>query len=97
MTNATVEVARAAVEGLERMIVALSLPGNTKDRVRTSLALLQEFPRLGQKLSGRWEGTRFVLGPWRWMILVYEFDEETNRVVILTIQDGRSSRAVTGK
>jgi hypothetical protein len=41
-------------------------------------------------------GMRFVLGPWRWMILVYVFLEDEDRVVILTIQDGRSSTAPTG-
>jgi hypothetical protein len=38
---------------------------------------------------------RFVLGPWRWMLIVYVFDEAQDRVAIVTIQDGRSSRAAT--
>jgi hypothetical protein len=36
-----------------------------------------------------------MLGPWRWLILVYVFIEEEDRVVVVTIRDGRSSSAVT--
>lgn len=97
MSNTRVELARAALEDLERLIVTLSLPGDTKNRVRESLVPLREFPRLGRELSDGWEGMRFVLGPWRWMLLVHEYDEEANRVTVLTIQDSRSSRAATSR
>jgi plasmid stabilization system protein ParE len=90
---ARVELARAAVDDLVRLIAVLSLPGDTRDRVRQSLMPLSEFPRLGPELTGRWAGLRFVLGPWRWMLLVYEYVEDDDRVVILTIQDARSSTA----
>lgn len=92
---AAVELARAAIEDLERLIVVLSLPSDTRDHVRSSLAPLAEFPRLGPELTGRWSGMRFLLGPWRWMLLVYEHDEDADRVVVLTIQDARSSSAAT--
>jgi hypothetical protein len=46
-------------------------------------------------LAGRWTGMRFTLGPWRWMLLVYQFDESGDRLVVVTIQDSRSSEAVT--
>lgn len=92
---ADVELARAAVEDLERLIAVLSLPSDTRERVRHSLAPLKEFPRLGPELTGRWSGMRFLLGPWRWMLLVYEYDPTVDRVVILTIQDARSSSAAT--
>ena len=75
----------------------LSLPADTRARVRRSLAPLGEFPRLGPELTGRWSGLRFLLGPWRWMPLVYEYDEDADRVVILTIQDARSSSAATSE
>lgn len=91
---AVVELSRAAVEDLERLIAVLSLP-NTRDRVRHSLAPLEELPRMGPELTGRWSGMRFLLGPWRWMLLVYEYDESADRVVVLTIQDARSSSAAT--
>jgi hypothetical protein len=59
------------------------------------LRSLVEFPKLGPALAGRWDGYRFILGPWRWLILVYVFIEEEDRVVVVTIQDARSSTAVT--
>lgn len=90
---ARVELARAAIEDLDRLVAVLSLPTDTRDRVRRSLAPLAEFPRLGPELTGRWTGMRFLLGPWRWMLLVYEYDEDADRVTVLTIQDARSSAA----
>lgn len=94
---AQVELARVAVEDLDRLVRVVSLPADTRDRVRAVLAPLVEFPRLGQELTGRWEGLRFVLGPWRWMLLVYEYLEDEDRVVVLTTQDTRSSSAVTSE
>jgi plasmid stabilization system protein ParE len=92
---ASVELARAAVEDLDRLIVILTLPADTRERVRSSVTPLVDFPRLGVELTGRWAGTRFLLGPWRWMLIVYEYFETEDRVVILTIQDARSSTAAT--
>ncbi len=92
---ALVELARAAVEDLQRLMAVLSLPADTTDRVRSNLQALAEFPLLGPALEGRWQGMRFVLGPWRWMLLVYEYDEVEDRVVVVTIQDARSSASVT--
>lgn len=94
---ARVELAHVAVEDLDRLIAVLSLPADTRERVRRSLEPLGEFPRLGPELTGRWQGTRFVLGPWRWMLLVYEHIESEDRVVVLTIQDARSSSAATSR
>lgn len=93
---AEVEFARVAIEDLRRLIAVLSLPSDTPSRVRASIAALARFPRLGPELSGRWSGFRFVLGPWRWMLLVYVHLEEEDRVVIVTVQDARSSTAATG-
>lgn len=92
---ARVEITRAAVEDLDRLVATLSLPADTRQRVRASLGPLSEFPRLGFELAGRWEGLRIVLGPWRWMLLIYEYHEADTRVVVLTIQDARSSSAAT--
>jgi plasmid stabilization system protein ParE len=94
---AQVEIARAAVADLDRLVLTHSLPRDTRDRVRGSLRSLERFPRLGPELTGRWEGFRFILGPWRWMVLVYVFDERHDRVVIVTIQDARTSSAATGE
>ncbi|HEX3268383.1 MAG TPA: type II toxin-antitoxin system RelE/ParE family toxin [Gaiellaceae bacterium] len=93
---ARVELAAAAVEDLERLILTHSLPANTKARVQRTLRPLERFPLLGAELGRRWEGLRFVLGPWRWMVVVYAYLEDENRVVVVTIQDGRSSTAPTG-
>lgn len=93
---AQVELARAAVADLDRLVRTHSLPSDTRDRVRTSLEPLGRFPRLGPELNGRWEGFRFILGPWRWMLLIYVFDERQDRVVIVTIQDARTSSAASG-
>ena len=92
---ATVELATRAVADLERLSRALSLPGDTRARLRACLAPLAEFPRLGAPLSGRWTPLRFVLGPWRWMLIVYEYIESEERVVVVMIQDARTSSAVT--
>jgi hypothetical protein len=92
---AKAELAAAAVEDLDRLILTLTLPADTRDRVRRSLATLEEFPRLGPELAGRWSRLRFILGPWRWMLIVYQFDESGDRVTVVTIQDARSSRAAT--
>ena len=93
---AQVELARAAVEDLGRLVRTHSLPGDTRERVRILLEPLGRFPRLGPELTGRWNGFRFILGPWRWMLLVYVFDVERDRVTIVTIQDARTSSAATG-
>jgi len=86
------QTARADLEGLIR---THSLPADTRDRVARSLQPLARFPLLGASLTGRWSRFRFVLGPWRWMLIVYTYDEEAARVAILTIQDARSSLAAT--
>jgi plasmid stabilization system protein ParE len=88
---ARVELTAAAVEDLDRLIRSHSLPVDTKDRLRRSVRLLERFPLVGAELSGRWSGFRFILGPWRWMVLVYITLEDDERIVIVTIQDGRSS------
>jgi len=90
-----VDLAVSAVEDLDSLIAALSLPADTRRRVRSCLGSLERFPRLGPELSGRWTGLRFLLGPWRWMLLVYHSDENADRVVVVTIQDARSSAATT--
>lgn len=93
----TVVVAETARLDLDALILTHSLPDSTRDRVRTALAPLTEFPFLGPALTGRWQGLRFVLGPWPWMLLVYQFDETSDQVSVVTIQDSRSARAATAQ
>ena len=90
-----VELAAAAVEDLDGLIRSLSLPPDTRARVQRSLRPLEQFPRLGPELTGSWAGMRFLLGPWRWMLMVYVLEEAEDRVVIVTIQDARASTAAT--
>jgi len=85
----------AAVEDLDSLIRTHSLPADTRARVARSLRALESFPLLGPALSGRWEGFRFVLGSWRWLVLVYVFIESEDRVVVVTVQEARSSIAAT--
>ena len=92
---AQLEISAAAAEDLDRLIATLSLPEDTKERFRSSIAPLERFPLLGPALRGRWSEFRFVLGPWRWMIVVYAHLAEDDRIVSVTVQDGRSSTAGT--
>jgi len=84
-----------ALHRFERLIETHSLPADTRTRLRRSLHPLEAFPLLGAPLHGRWVPFRFVLGPWRWMIVVYACDEEQDRVLIVTIQDARTAEAAT--
>jgi plasmid stabilization system protein ParE len=91
---ARLEVSRAAADDIARLCITHSLPPDTNERIRRSLRSLGQFPRLGTELEGEeWAGFRFVLGPWRWMVIVYEAYDIDDRVVIITVQDGRSSNA----
>ncbi len=86
-------LAENAVADLDQMIISHGLPDDTRARVKRSLRPLERFPYVGRALAGRWEGARFVLGPWPWMIIVYDFHEQDDEVVVLAFQDGRSSTA----
>lgn len=92
---ARILVAAAAADDLARMIATHSLPADTPARVRRSIEPLGQFPLLGPPLTGRWRDYRFILGPWRWMLIVYAYDPDPDIVAILTIQDGRTSTAAT--
>ena len=94
---AHVEISAAARADLESLIASHSLPSDTRESVRRSLRHLERFPLIGPALEGRWEGFRFLLGPWRWLILVYVVLEDEGRVVVVTIQDGRSFGSPTSR
>jgi hypothetical protein len=94
---ASVELARAAIEDLDDLIRTRSLPPDTRARVARSLRSLERFPLMGPELSGRWEGLRVLLGPWRWLLLIDVVIESEDRVVVVTIQDARSSTSVTSQ
>jgi hypothetical protein len=92
---ARVVVAPAAATDLERLTVTHSLPADALGRVSKSIEPLAQFPLLGASLEGRWDKYRFVLGPWRWMLIVYAYDRGADVVAIVTVQDARSSTAAT--
>jgi len=80
-----------AERDVEEAIANLSLPGDTWARVGRSLRLLEDFPLSGRELEGRWSRARFVLGPWPWMILVYRYDDSSDRVFLVAVHDARSA------
>jgi ParE toxin of type II toxin-antitoxin system, parDE len=89
-----VVVAPSARDSLARLIKTHSLPPNTTARVKRSLDPLRRFPLLGRAIEeGRWSGYRFILGPWRWLIVLYQYDEESDLVLVASFEDGRSSKA----
>ncbi len=92
---ARVELRLNAVKSLDRMIVTHSLPADTRARVQRSLRILNQFPLVGRQLEGRWKDFRFIVGPWRWLLIVYVHDERRDVVFVVSIQDARSSAAVT--
>ena len=72
---AKVRLSVPAVDDLDRMIVTHSLPVDTRLRVQRSLRILEQFPRIGRQLEGRWAPMRVILGPWRWMLIIYSYEE----------------------
>lgn len=91
---AKVVVRPAAATSLRHLIESHELPPDTTARVRRSLNVLATFPLAGRTLEGAgFDGLRFVLGPWRWMLVVYEYDAASDRVAVVLIEDARTSRA----
>jgi plasmid stabilization system protein ParE len=92
---ARVELSAAALEDLDALIASHELPSDALPRVVRSLRPLDRFPLAGRALTGRWRGFRFIVGPWRWMLLVYVYIEAEDRVVVVTVQDARTSSSAT--
>ncbi|MDE3133756.1 MAG: hypothetical protein KGL15_06800 [Acidobacteriota bacterium] len=90
---ASVTVTRAAVEDIDTLVRSHGLPADTRARLRRHLSILARFPLAGQALGGRWDGARYLVGPWAWLIVLYEYDADHDRVGVLAVQDGRSSTA----
>lgn len=90
-----VVVTPTAAADLDRLVRSLSLPPTTRQRVVASLRALELFPLIGAPLLGRWARYRFILGSWRWMLIVYVHDEATDRVAVVTIQNARSAASAT--
>lgn len=92
---AALNVGRRAVADLARLIVTHSLPVDTPARGTRSLRPLADFPLMGSPVDGT--PYRFLLGPWRWMLIVYVHDEAADEVTVIGIEDARSTSAVSGR
>lgn len=80
---------------MNEAIAALTLQDDAWTRIGRSLRVLETFPLAGPELAGRWTPTRFVLGPWSWMILLYRYEESSDRVYVVAMHDGRSAASAT--
>jgi plasmid stabilization system protein ParE len=92
---ARVIVTPRARRDVDEAISALNLPSEAWARIARSLRVLETFPLAGPVLVGRWASARFVLGPWSWMILLYRYDESSDRVYVVAMHDGRSATSPT--
>jgi hypothetical protein len=92
---AQIIITPSARRDVDEAISALNLPGDTWTRIARSLRALETFPLAGAELAGRWAPARFVLGPWPWMIMLYRYEESTDRVYVIAMHDGRSTTSAT--
>ncbi len=87
----SIEIARPPVEQLKTLIQTHSLPEDTRERVAHAVRLLAEFPEIGQALESPRPGLRVLLGPWRWMLIVYVYVAADDKAIIVGFEDGRSA------
>lgn len=92
---AQVFVTPRARRDVEEAISALNLPKDAWARIARSLRTLETFPLAGAELGGKWAPARFVLGPWPWVILLYRYEESSDRVYVVAMHDGRSATSAT--
>lgn len=90
---ATIVVTEAAATSLAELIDSHTLPDDTADRIRKTLAPLERFPRFGPALDPARPELRFLIGPWRWLVIVYTYREAEDLVGVLAFEDGRSARS----
>jgi plasmid stabilization system protein ParE len=80
--------------GLEQLRLTHSLSADSRTRIEQSAGPLAQFPRLGPELQSRPEGElRFLIGPWPWLVIVYLYRPNEDRLVIVSIEDGRAAAA----
>ena len=92
---AQIIVTPRAQRDVDEAVSALGLPDDTWTRISRSLRVLETFPLAGVELASRWAPTQFVLGPWSWMILLYRYEESSDRVYGVAMHDGRSATSAT--
>jgi hypothetical protein len=91
--------AESAQSALDRLILSHSLPSDTRERVKASLRPLERFPRLGPEIAQLADGAelRFVLGPWPWLVIVYLYDPDDDRAIVVSTEDGRSATSTVAQ
>ncbi len=95
---ARLEWSEVALTGLERLVATHVLPSDTRQRVERTAEPLRRFPRLGPELrSADGEELRFLVGPWRWLVIVYLYTAAEDRVVIVAVEDGRGAASTTNR
>jgi plasmid stabilization system protein ParE len=88
-----VALSREALATLGRLTATHDLPADTLSRVKASIVPLGQFPEMGRSLGERAGGLRLLVGPWDWLLLVYEFLELDDLVVIVSVHDTRTASA----
>lgn len=86
------EWSEQALSNLDRLVLTHSLPNDTRERIEASAGPLERFPRIGPEIRMLAGGSlRFLVGPWPWLLIVYVYLEADERVVIVSIEDGRAA------
>lgn len=70
------------------------LLNDTWGRIARSLQTLERFLRRPE-LAGNWASARLVLGHWPSMILLYSYEESSDRVYVVAMHDGRPTTSAT--
>ena len=94
---ARVEWSDEADAALATLIRSHSLPADTRARLRNSLQGLTRFPRMGVEIPHPGADLRFVLGPWRWLVVIYVYFGDEDRGVVVTVEDGRASTPIASR
>lgn len=90
---ARLEWSESALSGLDRLRLTHSLLADTRERLEATARPLERFPRLGPQLRTHDDGAelRFLIGPWPWLVIIYLHLEAENRVVVVSVEDGRAA------
>jgi plasmid stabilization system protein ParE len=92
---ARLEWSERARTQVEQLVLSHSLLSDTGARIEASAQPLARFPRFGPEIKGVAEGgeLRFLIGPWPWLVIVYLYLASEERVVIVSVEDGRGASA----
>jgi len=92
-----IEVTLQARDELRALVATRDLPTDAREQISRSLRTLEQFPRAGRKLFGRWKDCRALIGPWGWLIVVYVYLEVEDRAIGVAFHDARTSDAATAR